>query len=109
MGELIESVTKEGALVDTGGLAPRKDGFRVRVQNGMVDTTHWPFIESKKIIGDWALLEADSKAEIQRFTNEFMRLHWTHWPGFEGECEVRPIGFQEQPHESRFKAKGSER
>jgi len=23
----------------------------------------------------------------------FMRLHQQHWPGWEGECEVRPITF----------------
>ena len=94
MGKLIEKFTKEGALVNTGGLLPSKDGFRMRLASGKLTTTDGPFAESKEVIGGWAILEADSKAEILRLTTEFMELHREHWPEFEGECEVRPIDFQ---------------
>lgn len=93
MGKLIEKFTKEGALVDTGGLAPSRDGFRMRVANGKLTTTDGPFIESKELIGGWAILKADSKVEILRLTTAFMELHSKYWPEFEGECEVRPIDF----------------
>ncbi len=96
MGRLIERFTKAGALVDTGGLAPSRDGFRMRLANGKLTTTDGPFAESKEIIGGWAVLRADSKADILRLTTEFMDLHREHWPGFEAECEVRPIEFQTQ-------------
>jgi hypothetical protein len=96
MGKLIEKFTKEGSLVDTGGLAPSRDGFRMRLANGKLTTTDGPFAESKEVIGGWAILKADSKAEIFRLANEFMELHRKHWPEFEGECEVRPIEFQAQ-------------
>ncbi len=97
MGKLIEKFTKEGALVDTGGLAPSRAGFRMRLANGKLSTIDGPFSESKEVIGGWAILEADSKAEILRLTTEFMELHRKHWPEFEGECEVRPIEFQAHP------------
>ena len=97
MGKLIEKFTKAGALVDTGGLAPSRDGFRLRLAKGKLTTTDGPFAESKEIIGGWAILKADSKAEILRLSTEFMDLHRKHWPDFEGECEVRPIEFQAQP------------
>jgi hypothetical protein len=97
MGELIEKYTKGGALVDTGGLAPSRDGFRIRVTNGKLTTTDGPFTESKEVIGGWAILMADSKSEILRLTTEFMELHHKYWPEFEGECEVRPIEFQARP------------
>jgi hypothetical protein len=96
MGKLIEKFTKEGALVDTGGLAPSRDGFRMRLANGKLTITDGPFVESKELIGGWAILKADSRAEILRLTTEFMELHRTYWPEFEGECEVRPIEFQAQ-------------
>jgi hypothetical protein len=96
MGKLIEKFTKEGALMGTGGLAPSKDGFRMRLANGELKTTDGPFIESKEVIGGWAILKAASKAEVVRFTTEFMDLHRKHWPEFEGECEVRPIEFQDK-------------
>jgi hypothetical protein len=94
MGKLIEKFTKEGALVDTGGLAPSRAGFRMRLANGKLTTTDGPFSESKEIIGGWAILKAESKDEILRLTTEFMDLHRQYWPDFEGECEVRPIEFQ---------------
>jgi hypothetical protein len=94
MGKLIEKFTKEGALVDTGGLAPSRDGFRMRLANGQLTTTDGPFSEAKEIIGGWAILKADSKDEILRLTAEFLDLHRKYWPDFEGECEVRPIEFQ---------------
>jgi hypothetical protein len=97
MGKLIEKFTKEGALVDTGGLAPSRDGFRMRVGSGKLTTTDGPFMESKEVIGGWAILQAGSKAEIRRLATEFMELHRKHWPEFEGECEVRPIEFSTQP------------
>ena len=52
-----------------------------------------PFTETKELIGGWAVLQADSKAEILRLSTEFMELHRKYWPEFEGECEVRPIEF----------------
>ncbi len=94
MGKLIEKNTKEGTLVDTGGLAPSRDGFRMRIVNGNLTTTDGPFAESKEVIGGWAILNADTKAEVLRLTTEFMDLHRKYWPEFEFECEVRPIEFQ---------------
>ncbi|HYM16241.1 MAG TPA: YciI family protein [Dehalococcoidia bacterium] len=96
MGKLIDKCTSEGALVDTGGVAPSKDGFRMRLANGKLTTTDGPFTESKEVIGGWAILKADSRAEILRLTTEFMDLHREHWPEFECECEVRPSEFQAQ-------------
>jgi hypothetical protein len=89
MGTFIEKSQKAGILVDTGGLLPSKDGVRVRLANGRVTVTDGPFSESKEVIGGWAILKTDSKAEAVRVATEFMELHRQHWPGFEGESEVR--------------------
>jgi hypothetical protein len=91
MGTFVQQSKKDGTLVDTGGLLPSKDGARVRVAGGRISVTDGPFIDSKEIIGGWAILEADSKAEAMRVATEFMELHRKHWPSFEGESEVRPM------------------
>jgi hypothetical protein len=91
MGRFVEKSLKAGVLVDTGGLLPSKDGVRVRLQDGRITVTDGPFIESKEIIGGWAILNAASKAEAVRIATEFMELHRQHWPSFEGESEVRPM------------------
>jgi hypothetical protein len=91
MGKFVEKSLKEGTLVDTGGLLPSKDGVRVRLEGVNLTVTDGPFSESKEIIGGWAILKTDSKAEAIRIATEFMDLHRVHWPGFEGECELRPM------------------
>jgi hypothetical protein len=91
MGKFVEKSRKDGTLVDTGGLLPSKDGARVRLANGKITVTDGPFSESKEVIGGWAILKADSKADVIRVATEFMELHRKYWPGFEGESEVRPM------------------
>jgi hypothetical protein len=91
MGVFIEKSTKAGILVDTGGLLPSKDGARIRLADGIITVTDGPFSESKEVIGGWAILNADTKADAIRMATEFMELHRKYWPGFEGESEVRPM------------------
>jgi hypothetical protein len=90
MGAFVEKSLKDGSLVDTGGLLPSKDGLRVRLANGAISVTDGPFTESKEVIGGWAVLQG-SREQVVRIATEFMELHRKHWPGFEGESEVRPI------------------
>src|SRR6266850_780502 len=91
MGKFVEKSMKDGTLVDTGGLLPSKEGARVRLANGKITVTDGPFSESKEVIGGWAILELKSKEEAIRLATEFIELHRKHWPGFEGESEVRPM------------------
>ncbi|HYQ80292.1 MAG TPA: YciI family protein [Anaeromyxobacteraceae bacterium] len=91
MGEFVKKSLGDGTLVDTGGLLPSKDGARVRLAGGKITVTDGPFSESKEVIGGWAILETGSRAEAIRIATEFMELHQRHWPGFEGESEVRPM------------------
>jgi uncharacterized protein YndB with AHSA1/START domain len=91
MGQFVQRCRKDGSLVDTGGLLPSKDGARIRVSSGNLTVTDGPFSESKELIGGWAILQGASKADVMRVATEFMELHRKHWPGFEGESEVRPM------------------
>lgn len=91
MGKFVQRTLQDGTLVDTGGLLPSRDGFRIRLAKGVISMTDGPFIETKEVIGGWAILETDSRAEAVRIAQEFMELHRIHWPQFEGEAEVRPM------------------
>jgi len=91
MGKFVEKSLKDGTLVDTGGLLPSKDGARVRLARGKITVTDGPFTETKEVIGGWAILKVDSRAEAIRIATEFMELHREYWPEFEGESEVRPM------------------
>ncbi len=91
MGKFVQKSLKDGTLVDTGGLLPSKEGFKLRLSKGKLTVTDGPFTESKEVIGGWAILNCASREEALRIAREFMELHHKHWPEFEGESEVRPM------------------
>jgi hypothetical protein len=91
MGKFVQKSLQDGTLVDTGGLMPSKEGALVRLSRGKITVTDGPFTETKEVIGGWAILEVGSKAEAIQIATEFMELHRTYWPEFEGESEVRPM------------------
>lgn len=88
MGKLIEQMTREGTLVQTAGLRPTKEGVRVRQRNGQQTTVDGPFVESKEVIGGFAILEAPSMQEAVALTRRFLRVHGNEW---DIECEVRQM------------------
>ena len=93
MGELVEKSMKEGILVDTGGLAPSSHGARVTAANGALSITDGPFSETKELIGGYAILEVPSKEDALQAACQFMQVHLdVLGPGYEGVCEVRPMG-----------------
>jgi hypothetical protein len=91
MDRFVQKSLQDGSVADTGGLLPSKDGFRIRLAKGVISMTDGPFIETKEVIGGWAILNAASKVEALRIAQEFLELHRKYWPQFEGEVEVRPM------------------
>ena len=92
MGKLIEGMIKSGALVDTGGLLPAGKGAKIRASRGKLAVTDGPFIESKEVIGGYAILRAKSKEEALKMGTDFMQLHIDILgPSFDGELEVRQM------------------
>ena len=93
MDEYVGRSLKNGTVISTGGLAPGAAAVRVRIANGRILVTDGPFAESKEIIGGYAVIAARTREEAIRATREFMQLHVDHWPGWEGECELRELVF----------------
>jgi hypothetical protein len=91
LGKLAEETIKAGTMRDTGGLAPTAMSTRVRLSRGRVTATDGPFAESKEVIGGFAVFDLKSKKEAVESAVRFMELHKQHWPGWEGETEVRQI------------------
>ena len=89
MGKLIEELTRTGQLVSTAGLRPTSEGVRVRLQRGgRLTAVDGPFTETKEVIGGYAILEAQSRAEAVDLTRRFLKVHGTDW---DVECEVRQL------------------
>jgi len=89
MGKLIEELTRTGQLVSTAGLRPTSEGVRVKLhRGGRLTAVDGPFTETKEVIGGYAILEAQSKAEAVELTRRFLKVHGTDW---DVECEVRQL------------------
>ena len=94
---LMEAIAKlsedpgSGKILQAGGLAPTAISNRVRLSNGKVLVLDGPFIETKEVVGGFAIFEVNSKQEMIDATVKFMELHREHWPGWEGETEIRQV------------------
>ena len=93
IARLTEDSLRDGSLVQTGGLGATMTGARVRIASGKITVTDGPFAEAKEVVGGYAVLEAKSQDEALAAARTFMRLHQQHWPGWEGECEIRELCF----------------
>jgi len=91
IGKLAVEATVAGEMIDTGGLASTAAGTRVRLQGGKITLTDGPFTETKEVLGGFAVFELKSKELAIERARQFMDLHHRHWPGWEGETEIRQI------------------
>ncbi len=91
IGKLSEDAVKAGTMLGNGGLLPTATGTRVRLSGGKLTVTDGPFTEAKEVVGGYAQFELKSKEEAVEATTRFMELHKIHWPGWEGETEVRQM------------------
>ena len=88
MGKLMDEMFGEGKLIRTAGLRPTREGVRVRSNHGKLSTTEGPFVETKEVIGGYAIIEAPSMPEAIELTKRFLAVHGDEW---NLECEVRPL------------------
>jgi hypothetical protein len=91
VAKLAEEATERGTLIEAGGLHPLATGARVRLSGGRITVTDGPFAEAKEVVGGYAVFEAASKQEMIEGVVRFMELHREHWPGWDGETEIREL------------------
>lgn len=92
--ELIEAMTryneemvKAGVMLSGDGLAPSREGARVKFRNGRPTVVDGPFAEAKELIAGYLIIEAKSMAEA---------LEWVRkWPKEDAhgnvELEIRRV------------------
>src|SRR5437667_12297364 len=91
MGQLIEKEMKAGTLLATEGCLPSALGARVRISGGKLTVTDGPFTEAKEVIGGYAVLQANSKAEAIEVTKKFLQVHRNGESERHGEYEAGQI------------------
>ena len=80
-----------GVLVTQGGLMGKEQSAFINIRSGKVIVTDGPFAESKELVGGYAVYEVPSMEAAMEWAVRFANLHTEHWPGWEGDIEVRPI------------------
>src|SRR6266513_2896820 len=73
MGKLVEDGMKAGWLLATEGCLPSALGARVRRTNANISVTDGPFIETKELVGGFAILKANSKQEAIELARNFLK------------------------------------
>lgn len=92
MKDLNADLGAAGELVGAEGLDYPPRPRIVRAQgNGKPIVTDGPFVETKEVVGGFAILEAASKEDAIRMTREFIAV------AGDGECELRQIFATSQP------------
>jgi hypothetical protein len=91
MHALAEQEVSAGRMISDGGLMPRNAGAEVSIRKRKLVVTDGPFAETKEVIGGFAVFELPDMAAAIQSARDFMELHVTHMPGWEGTCEVREI------------------
>ena len=85
MGKLVEEGMKAGWLLATEGCLPTALGARVRRAEGKTTVIDGPFAETREVVGGFAILKANSKAEAIQMAKDFLQ-HVA-----DGECELRQL------------------
>jgi hypothetical protein len=74
IGALIEETTAAGVLLVTEGLKPSSTGMMLEHKDGEIIVTDGPFAEAKELIGGYAIIRVDSKAEAVTWAKRFLQV-----------------------------------
>jgi hypothetical protein len=91
MDQIMQEAVNNGTMVMAGGLASTAQSNRVRLSGGKISVIDGPFTETKEVVGGFAIMDFKSKEEALEAAKHFIDLHRQHWPGWEGESEVRQM------------------
>lgn len=84
MGRYIEEMTREGVLLDTGGLLPSPMTMRVRRAGAELTVSQGPFPETKDFCG-YAVIQTGTKEEAVAHAKRFLMV------AGEGDSEILPL------------------
>lgn len=75
VAKFTEEAIQSGTLIATDGLKPSSYGTWISYSGGKRTITDGPFTEAKELIGGYALVRVNSKAEAIEMANRFLQLH----------------------------------
>jgi hypothetical protein len=100
MDRVIKEAEAAGVtLVDGNGLLPSSVAAARIVSTGGRSTVHdGPFTEARELVGGYAILDVATFDQAVEASRKIAEVHERHWPGWEGEIEIRQLmGPEDQP------------
>jgi hypothetical protein len=91
IGALGAENAANGSLVEVGGLLPIEAGAVVRLGSGTITTTDGPFVETRELVGGYAVYDLPDSGQAAKKAEDFLEAHRRTWPGWEGWVEVRAV------------------
>ncbi len=88
--QLSEEARKAGKLLAAEGLKPSAAGTKIRLANGKRSVIDGPFVETKELIGGFAIFEVVSKEEAMALAQRFVDAHVKVGVA-DFEMEIRPL------------------
>jgi len=87
MGKLVGDAMKEGWLIATEGVSFGGIGLKVHkpAGDGDIRVTDGPFAEAKEVLGGYAIMKADSRAQVVELTKRFLKV------AGQGTCEIHEL------------------
>ncbi|WP_269857520.1 YciI family protein [Streptomyces sp. RPT161] len=86
MGAFIQDWIEKGILITAEGVHPSEKGALVRkTRGGAINATDGPFTEAKEVIGGFALVNAEDRAQAVEYARQYADLF------DEIEVEVRQV------------------
>jgi hypothetical protein len=74
IGKYVEESFRSGVLLATEGFRPNAEDVRVTLRDGKMSVVDGPFTEAKELIGGFALLSCNSRAEAIEHAKQFLEV-----------------------------------
>jgi hypothetical protein len=88
MGKLLEDMTRQGVLLDTGGFRPAEEGTVIRLSGGRQTVVDGPYAEAKEVVGGYCIVQTKSQEEAVEWAQRFLAIHGDQW---ELTSEIRQV------------------
>jgi len=91
MANLTDEMTKAGVFLLAEWLQPSSQGARLRLSEGKRSVIDGPFIESKELIGGYAIIQVKSKADAMEWASGFAQVLSSANVEGDIEMDIRPL------------------
>ncbi len=92
MDALTRKAMQAGVMLQTGGMATDGQVTHLALAGGRVKPVDGPFLESKELVGGYALVEVASREEALALAHEFLETHARIMgPGYAMQSEIREM------------------